>query len=77
MQESGEEWNVESTGGQPAAFTSFQMWALPDSFGNEVFGALRELRIGGGRGGSCSIPHRYQMIPWLRLRTRKIPCGST
>ena len=31
---------------------AFQMWALPDSLGNKVPGALRELRIGRGRRGA-------------------------
>lgn len=37
MQESGEEWNVESTGGQPAAFTCLSDVGLARLLGERSF----------------------------------------
>ena len=50
----GDEYNVESIGGQPGAFTCYLDAGLArTTTGNKVFGALK-----GAVDGGLSIPHR-------------------
>ena len=60
VQVTGDEYDVESTDGEPGAFTGYLVAGLArTTTGNKVFGALK-----GAVDGGLSIPHS-QTIPWL------------
>ena len=59
MQVTGDEYNVESTDGQPGAFTCYLGTGLArTTTGSKVFGALK-----GAVGGGLSIPHSTKQFP--------------